>query len=392
VILLGSTIPNSAAQLVARIAFDPFAQKAAHKIVGDMAAARINSHSHAMVALPPFQGDTQWTLIGERIDSTSWPRFLVHRIVRCTGPLPFRELESERENAGFSLDLRDTPAPRAPSIMHKPLPADPHGIVDIFEEADPASHDIPFEIFDGQVEPVTAEVPHSLRAYSGPIGRRRKWTLLFTRKVQKFSSGVGGVNRGYSPVVLETLVASRGDGTPGTLAYFDAVLSKMRRAAPPGVALSVLTHPTISMAWGTLYPDVRWARMSRARAARPRRVIVATVEICGQMMTLLEIKRREKETAQATLAFTGIFSSTQLAAVFYACALGRGVLRDSDWQELQLPSFERLTFWHEAAKSPKSSPEHYATRIVSSIAKRLKGSTVSSSNQALFTTTTAINF
>jgi hypothetical protein len=89
---LASGLPAAAAATVARIALDPSAGSAARWISNSGTAARANRLAYYPKTNFPFIGSTDLTVQGHWFNQGSQSVLFVERIVSCTHPFPFRQL------------------------------------------------------------------------------------------------------------------------------------------------------------------------------------------------------------------------------------------------------------------------------------------------------------
>ncbi|MDW7646429.1 MAG: hypothetical protein SCI25_15485 [Desulfuromonadales bacterium] len=92
------------AWVIARIAFSQKADFEARAIYKTAQRAAINEAPPSLVAKFPFEGETKLSLQGKFIHSMGKRRFLVFRILSCSGKFPFEDLEYDRDNDGIPGD------------------------------------------------------------------------------------------------------------------------------------------------------------------------------------------------------------------------------------------------------------------------------------------------
>lgn len=86
------------AWIIGRFAFSDLALYEAKSVHKKLATDKANSELPTLVAKPPFEGRTSLFAEGKFIESMGKRRFLVFKLVGCSGAFPFRNLEYCRDN------------------------------------------------------------------------------------------------------------------------------------------------------------------------------------------------------------------------------------------------------------------------------------------------------
>lgn len=248
-LVLGMHIKNTAAQDVARIAFEPIASETAQRIVSDMIAVSNGSGRYCLAMSPPFSGKSMWRVRGQSIGTAAWPRFLVHQLLGCTAMLPFHELHSYRDNPGGERTDEDA-AKTAFANVVKQWRAAKDGLVTISDRFDPTSHEIPMSLFDDDIESIAPPLPHL--TYRNPNPKRRSGSIITELPTtgKLFSSGVGVGTSSLTPVTIEPTDV-RGELESGTLAFFEHTVEAMQRpllATDLNVTIKTV-HTTVPVEW-----------------------------------------------------------------------------------------------------------------------------------------------
>lgn len=357
---LGMHVPDRAAQVIARIAFDKAAGDAASAIVRDMIAARFEVHEYNIVMRPPFRGVSDWTMTGQYIGTGGWKRFLVHQLQKCTAHLPFGTLESYRDNPGGS-PTGDPNKGRAFNKVTKHAHGAQKGIVSIYDTSDPKLQDIDLDAFDADDALVTPRARHTVLKNRNPVRKGASITVSTAESAKTFAAGRKTRGSPHTGVSFNFVAEDKGLETrPGTLSYFESALSELAEIGPRVRHVVHVSPMPLMLEWPGA--DVPWARIRGAdNHFRARRVIVASVTIdADDHFVLFEIERRPRERSQATLAIVGEPSRSEIWKMFNASALGGGKLKDDAWLTLGLSMFRRLK---PIKHDPDNKPADYAWRI-----------------------------
>ncbi|HEX8181164.1 MAG TPA: hypothetical protein VF525_16585 [Pyrinomonadaceae bacterium] len=113
-IQLRDIIKDADRRIVARCAFDLIANRNARNIHTSIIRNAVNEGCAVLEARPPFERTTDLTVQGKWIRSSDgiW-HFLVYRIVSCTAPFPFEQLNWARDNDGTPAGDHDPSRPVA---------------------------------------------------------------------------------------------------------------------------------------------------------------------------------------------------------------------------------------------------------------------------------------
>lgn len=120
---LRDTIKDADRKIVARIAFDQIANRNARNIYTSIIKNAFEENCAVLEARPPYEGNTDLKVEGKWILSADdvW-HFLVYRLVSCTAPFPFNQLDWGRDNDGTPVGLSDSTRPVAyPGAVKRPI-------------------------------------------------------------------------------------------------------------------------------------------------------------------------------------------------------------------------------------------------------------------------------
>lgn len=357
---LGTLVPNKAAQIVARIAYDEPMKVAAERIVADTIAAANGGKSFHLVCQVPIAGRTAWNVRGQQLNTGGWRRFFVYQMLTCSAELPFDTVTSRRNNPGGTKAKHEDKVRPYDGVVKVTKPA-PHASIEVFEGADATNSYSPLEVLDCEDGLVTQKARLIALKHIDPYSKGGSLTISSSTSAKKFSSGAmmrGGQN---APITFDFLNDDKGpEDQPGTLSFFEKLLNNLESEGAKMGHLVKVHWTVMPMEW-PLRREIAWTRFYTDTGVRPRRVIVARVKVDGSEFTLLEIERRTLTRSQTTLGVVGGLSVPDLYDAFYCIARGSGHVDEDNWRMLQLaPRFPLIRPIHHRAHTSLV----YAQRII----------------------------
>jgi len=371
---LGKSADDIERREIARMLFDPIARDEANSIL-PRAIAQKNGDDLPLIIRPPFEGETRLQVRGLRYTIGGHDVFLVSRIERCSGPLPWDVLLYNRDNPGTQgRTARVGSTTSYAGAYRRSTNIDGRGSVKIESASDPSHKDIPFRIHSGL----------GLDRYATPSTDR------FEPRGPIETSGASA----YDAETLASASFAIGSGTNAGTARAAAFVPTEAVELPhklslfrSAVLLLPMLNPGITLRDEDVFefakPFVKgevaeptWAYLDRAFRQQPRRIAMARISFAGSNYVLVDVESRVLKSRAATAALEesleplsiGVFRSPlavpiddiQLWNLREELMCVRGVIGGAAWALRHLADWRHAWLKHIDGKDAS----HLAARII----------------------------
>lgn len=257
----------------------------------------------------PFDGSTRWQARGVQISRGrgNRPRFLVHELIRCSAPFPFRELHVDADNDAEQAQDSDNDLPdeEKQSAWSTPSKAARRSPDDELQSALPPDADIgaaqvflPGDRFDDIAGKEIIRTPKEQCRYkTAALRRPQGLDALSTGDGSCEESAIGSV---HAELEREVPQVRRSEGLPASFESLHAVIEALNQL--DGVTASIRT-PTERIELLRLSAPTRqwqWAYLDSSRRVR-RRVVIVDIACEDSNGCVVEYERRPTERSRLAL-------------------------------------------------------------------------------------------
>lgn len=390
---LRDTIKDADRYIVGRCALDPVAGRNAGNIYTSIIRNASLEQCAVLEARPPFEGLTDLKVQGKWIRSADevW-HFLAYRIVSCTAPFPFGQIDWARDNDGTPAGDRDPARPVAyPGAAKRPVcPKEREEGDRLITNAEEPSLD--YEVTDIELDDERFPDLHNKRK-----GKKHRNTENHTRAgdvrpggpqdADTFSTGAGGHDQSaVAPVSVTHPEGGQGDGAeedsrdtrlPAGLNNFKAILRELEGLADITTSLVLLdpADESTEVRSCTYFPvlyghrPLTWSYID-FEARQRRQAMIAHCYDKGAHFYILDIEVREEDEndrySMLLLHGTGLgeVSEGHLRAVLHFAAQERGRwTHEWEWRNLAKERFK-----HDLGDAAK-----YAQRFITAMHRIVEG-------------------
>jgi hypothetical protein len=298
--------------IIGRVLGSPLAAAGVARVYDSLLRSVANVTSAFPECGLPFEGRVQWRARGVRISrgNDQGCRFLIHELLRCSAPFPFRELHVDADNNSDPADdpEKDLPEEEKKLAWATPRKTAKHGPDDELQSDLPPDADIGtvqvLQLSDRFDDIAGKEIIRTPKEQC----RYKSVTLRRPLGIDALSTGQGAwADNAVAPLRAEWKreegPTQRKESLPGSFEALNAVVDALNRLDGLSARVRPTTQRTEFLRLTEPSGYRQWGYLDSAKRRR-RRVMVIDIESSKAFGCLIEYERRKSERSRLAMFVT----------------------------------------------------------------------------------------